>query len=285
MAIEWTEEKLALEDGFFHINTWHNSNLPIKNVVILIHGLMMHGKYFESLALHLAQSGSFIAAPDLRGFGNSHFGDEPNRLRIDYHKSCEDLGQLIQYLRGKFCDKPIYLAGESLGAHLARSVVGTHNEHVAGLILSSPCVRPRMFSINLVPHAISEAFLSSVDRQRELNLKPFACKFLEGEPENLKDYLEDPMTRKSLDALELFESVKVIGAIEPQEVPSNIPILVLRGSNDGVCKSSSYKQFVSSLKSNRLTVHNCNRCGHLILQTKSIGEDIIESVLNWLEKQ
>jgi len=284
VKIEWTEEKLALEDGFFHINIWQNSKQPIKRVVILIHGLMMHGKYFESLALQLAEFGSFVAAPDLRGFGNSHFGDAPNRLRIDYHKSCEDLSRLIQHLQDKFSDLPIFLIGESLGALLARSVARSHKAHVSGLILSSPCIRPRMLSMGLIPHVLSEAIQSTLYRQRELNLTPLACKFLEAEPENLKDYLEDPLTRKSLDALELLESIKVLGTIEPQEVPSHIPILVLRGSNDGVCKNSSYKQFVSSLKNERLTVHDCNRCGHLILQTKSIGEDIIESVLDWLKK-
>ncbi|MBP7861793.1 alpha/beta fold hydrolase [bacterium] len=284
VEIEWTEEKLALEDGFLHINIWNNSKQPTQRIMILIHGLLMHGKYFESLALHLAEFGSLVAAPDLRGFGNSHFGEEPNRLRIDYHKSCEDLSRLIEHMQGKFGDLPIFLVGESLGALLARSVVGSHNKHVSGLILSSPCIRPRILSMDLIPHAISEAVRSALDRQRELNLAPFACKFLEAEPENLKDYLDDPLTRKSLDALELLESIKILGSIEPQEVPSHIPVLVLRGSNDGVCKNSSYKQFVSSLRNERLTVHDCNRCGHLILETKSIGKDIIESVLDWLKK-
>ncbi len=102
------------------------------------------------------------------------------------------------------------------------------------------------------------------------------------EDENLQYYLEDPMTRKSLEILELVDSLKISSTFEFTSIPEEIPILVLRGKNYYVCKISSTREFLSSLNAKSMTVHNCNSCGHLILQASEINTEVISAIKNWL---
>lgn len=284
MVVECTDTTLSLnERELVHVSTWEDSRVPPGRVVFLIHGLMMHGRSFERLGELLAADGAIVVAPDLRGFGRSYYKSE-EKSRIDYLKSLEDLSGIIRDLKEKHSSLPLFCVGESLGAHLARRVVSAHPELVSGLILASPCVRPRMVSIPLIPHAWSELVLSGMDPQREFNLSPFAKEFLKQEDYNLQHFLEDPLTRKSLEILELIDSIRVSGLIESAIIPEEIPILVLRGKNDCVCKLSSAKKFLESLNQKNMTVHSCDGCGHIILQAKEIEDSILKVLKEWLEK-
>ncbi|MBS2005191.1 MAG: alpha/beta fold hydrolase [Candidatus Obscuribacterales bacterium] len=280
MVTKSVERTIRLSDGFIHIHLWQDG-LPPRRVVVLIHGLMMHGKVFEMLAQHLVLNGALVIAPDLRGFGRWHF-KEGERRAIDFVGSLVDIGNLLDWVRLAYPDVPVILAGESLGAHIARSLASTHWHLFDGLILSSPCIRPRMMTLRLIPHAVSTAMSVGFKGQKEVSLTRFANQFLVDEPENLKDYLSDPMSRKSLDVLELIESMLIVGRLQVPSIPSQMPILVYRGSNDGVCQSASYKQFMSSLKSDDMTVFNCGSCAHMILQSKSIDIRVLARMADWL---
>lgn len=241
----------------------------------------MHGNVFDTLASHLVKSNAIVVAPDLRGFGRSYF-QSANPKSLDYTGSLADGQELLSWLKREYAELPIIVAGESLGAHLARSLAATSKE-VNGLILSSPCTRPRMAIFELVPQMVSQAAKIGITRKLEADLLPFVMKFLQNEPDNLRQYLDDPMCRKSLDVLELIESMLLLGSLRPKQVPMSMPLLVYRGSNDGVCRNASYKQFMSSLRTDDMTVFECQSCAHLILQSTAIRDEILNALDDWLE--
>lgn len=278
MSVKCNEETIFLGDDLVHVNTWLNRERPVKYVMLLVHGLMMHGRSFDELARRLAESDIMVVAPDLRGFGRWYFRQD-KRSPIDYEASLYDVGNLSRHLKAQY-DVPVVIAGESLGAHVARAVAAANPSLFSGLILSNPCIRPRMVSFSLIPHAVSEAV--GLLKNREVDLTPFAGKFLKGEPEHLKEYLEDPMSRKSLDVLELIDSMLVVGSFQPARLPAHIPILVFRGENDGVCQNASYNQFISTLNNAKVTYHRCRSCAHIILQSKTIEQSIVAVMLTWL---
>lgn len=280
MPAECNEETISLGDDLVHVNTWLNSERPVRRVVLLVHGLMMHGRSFDELARHLVGNDIMVVAPDLRGFGRSYFR-QGRRSPIDYEASLDDVLHLSRHLKTHF-DAPVVIGGESLGAHVARALVASYPALYSGLILSSPCIRPRMVSFSLIPHAVSEAVQIGLLKYREVDLKPFASRFLKDEPDHLKHYLEDPMSRKSLDVLELIESMLVVGSFQPARLPAHIPVLVFRGENDGVCRSASYNQFISTLKTDKIRYHRCGSCAHIILQSKTIDPSIVAVLLDWL---
>lgn len=282
VVVECIEESIRSEGDNVQASTWRNPALPAACVIVFVHGLMMHGRVFEQLARCLTAFGVICVAPDLRGFGRWYY-QEASRCSLDFETSLSDITKLLGLLKEIHPDCPLVIAGESFGAHVARAVAGQDYELLSGLILSNPCIRPRMMSLPLIPHTVSQIVQAGLLRRQEIDLRAFADVFLKDEQTNLKDYLEDPMSRKSLDILELIESMLIVGSYRPAEVPAHLPVLIFRGSNDGVCKSASYQQFVSTLKTDRMTIHRCTSCAHLILQSKSIDEQIVEAICKWLE--
>ncbi|MBK9145546.1 MAG: alpha/beta fold hydrolase [Candidatus Melainabacteria bacterium] len=286
MTSRRSEKTLTLADRKIHAYLWQDSTFEDaapRSVAILFHGLMMHGGSFDHVADRLSGRGSLVVAPDLRGFGRWHYGANDERHGIDYRESLLDAQALLEHFSGLYPAAPRFCIGESLGAHLARRLVCARPELVSGLVLSSPCLRPRMISIPLIPHAFTELVSTSLSPGKQINLTPFARRFLSKEPDNLNTYLEDPLARKSLDVLELIDSVRIVGSITPQAIPERIPVLILRGKQDCVCKSSSIKRFVETLESDNITIHPCKGCGHLILQGAEVDGEIETVLCDWIE--
>ena len=284
MSVECLDTTISVNDGALHFATWKDRRLKPSSVFLLIHGIMMHGKSFDNLARSLASKKALVLAPDLRGFGRFYHSEDSKQRKTDYNQSLNDLAYVLHQLAERYPDLPIFCAGESLGATLARNLVSLHPEFFSGLILSSPCVRPRILSLPLIPHACSELILTGINPGRPVDLSPFARQFLKYEEGNLKDYLEDPLTRKSLEVLELIDSLQFVGSNRSMSIPGNIPILVLRGKNDGVCTYSSSKRFLEDLDSSNMTIHNCNTCGHIVLQSSLVEPKILSVIERWQEK-
>lgn len=167
------EHELSLErESGMHLNVWRpkhggEGSSGIERVILLLHGLMMHGRSFERLAGKLAESGALVVAPDLRGFGRSHY-ERSGRERVDHKGSMSDLSLLASRLKDEHPSLPLYCAGESLGLHFARRLAASHPDIIAGLVLASPCLRPRMLTTALIPHAVSEMVLVGLDPKRSL---------------------------------------------------------------------------------------------------------------------
>lgn len=115
-----------------------------QRVVVCIQGLGGHGAYYRPLALALAQEGTALAAPDLRGHGRS----EGVRGNIDsFERYLEDVGATLQWVQASWPGKPIILLGESMGASIAIQYIASKqhqsgNVPLAGLALISPVLRP-----------------------------------------------------------------------------------------------------------------------------------------------
>lgn len=294
MAVDCIEETLDLSRGGekLHLYRWLDTgailNAPCENpsfIFIAIHGLMMHGKTFDSLARALVERGGMVVAPDIRGFGKYYFnkGNEPRE--VDYKGTLDDLVWLLEKLSATFSETPIFCLGESLGAHMARRLAGMHPDMVRGLILSSPCIRPRMVSVPLLPHTLKEMLSVGLNPRKELDLAPFARRFLGKEKERLESYLADPMSRKSLEASELLKSVLIVSACNLMSISPKVPVLVLKGKHDCVCKEKSTEKFLESMRTREISICELPDCGHLILEGGP-GEDLnpgaLKAIEDWL---
>lgn len=281
METSFKLEVVELPNDQMHVYKWLSKSKEPEFVFVLIHGLMMNGKSFESMAMQLAAKGSHVVAPDIRGFGQSYFDESQREKSVDYKKSLEDLADLIEALKSEFPSLPIVCVGESLGAHFARSIVSRNKNLVDALILSSPCVRPKMLSASLIPHAINELIKIGQTPNHQIDLKPFAKKFLKSEPENLSNYLNDPLARKSLDLSEIYNSVRIVRTLKLRAISPHIPILVFRGEQDCVCKLNSMEKFIDSLRSKNISFYKLDKCGHLIMQSKNLEPSVMDMLITW----
>ena len=104
---------------------------PADPVLVLIHGNVSSGVFFEQLMEELADD-YFLVAPDLRGYGGSE------RKVIDATRGMKDFSDdLAALIEAMELHTPLDLFGWSAGGGVAMQYVIDHPENVRGLILES----------------------------------------------------------------------------------------------------------------------------------------------------
>lgn len=110
--------------------------VPVRGVVLLVHGLGEHAGRHDALARRLNGWGFAVRGYDQCGHGESGGarGCLPSPMRL-----VEDLADVVESLRGRMPDElPLLLLGHSLGGLVAACFTALRHRPVQGLILSSP---------------------------------------------------------------------------------------------------------------------------------------------------
>lgn len=103
--------------------------------LLLVHGFGEHSGRYDHVAAALNQEGVAVHSFDLRGHGES--GGRRvfiNRFEDYLHDTLVALEDVVQAAQ----DKPIFLAGHSMGGAIATRLVQKFQPPLSGLILSSP---------------------------------------------------------------------------------------------------------------------------------------------------
>jgi alpha-beta hydrolase superfamily lysophospholipase len=118
------------------VHEWAPPQVPAGSpVVVLIHGIALHGAPYASVAAGFTARGIPLMVPDLRGHGRSE-GErgvlaEPHVLRAD-------LGAVLDAAARRHPNAPLVLAGESMGGLLAADYAWRGERRLAGLALLVP---------------------------------------------------------------------------------------------------------------------------------------------------
>lgn len=102
--------------------------------VLLIHGNLTTGRFFQSLAQHL-DTRCRVVAPDLRGFGRSE--PKPIDATRGLRDWSDDLHALLEAL-GWTGQRRVHVGGWSIGGAVAQQYEIDHREDVATLTLFAP---------------------------------------------------------------------------------------------------------------------------------------------------
>lgn len=123
----WQQEQLLPEPIFNGSFLLREAGSEHKDILLLVHGLGHEAAdIWEPFVAELADH-FHVIAPDLPGFGGSTRG---NQLY-----SPANYAEFIHWLLGRYPDKPVYLAGHSLGGAIALTVAARYGERVERLIL------------------------------------------------------------------------------------------------------------------------------------------------------
>ncbi|MDR3612329.1 MAG: alpha/beta fold hydrolase [Candidatus Obscuribacterales bacterium] len=259
---------------------WQSSSTKPRAVIVTLHGLIMHGGVFDSIARRLVNQGYIVAAPDMRGYGRWRKGKEP--CEVSYDDTFDDILGLVKKLKTQYPDLPLFCVGESLGADMSMRVASTEPGLVDGLVLSSPAIKHRSYLGPLVANMP----LLIAKPGKQIDLIPYIRKFASEDPRIIDGALNDPLVRKRLSASELVRSVSVFKASlnYAKLIPASIPILVMQGSSDRVVKSNAVVSLLGCLKSTDQTVRWFNARGHLLLETDYVYPDTMQIVTGWLKE-
>lgn len=277
-SIAYTESSLVGKRLHVPVYEWSNPNHPRRVVILALHGFMLHGGKFDNLARHLADQGAIVFAPDLRGFGRRYVETDkwPDGNQIDHNKSKQDALSLLRELRSEYPVLPIICLGESMGANLSLSVAAERPDLVDGLILSSPCIIKSKTFLRL--RLIRDALVSIISPRHQINLTPYAEKFVSEES------LNDPLVRRKAGVWEIWRTLRGLktNLNKASQLDSKIQVLVLRGSDDKLCRYDAVKHLTTRLASSCKILRNITNRGHLLLEDPASVKESEGPIEDWL---
>src|SRR6478735_4300870 len=104
-----------------------------RGVVQVAHGLAEHSARYDRFARALTDAGYSVRASDHRGHGASIAGTPGDFGAPGFEALIADMAAYGASLRG---DPPLFLFAHSMGSFAAQSVILTHSEQYAGVVLS-----------------------------------------------------------------------------------------------------------------------------------------------------
>lgn len=117
-----------------------DDDVPMRGVVLIVHGLGEHGGRYNHVARKLNSWGFAVRAHDHYGHGESAGvrGGLPDKKRL-----ISDLADVVATTRGRMPrNTPLILLGHSLGGLVAAQFVALRMRPIDALVLSSPAFDP-----------------------------------------------------------------------------------------------------------------------------------------------
>jgi alpha-beta hydrolase superfamily lysophospholipase len=167
--------------------------IPLRGMVIVVHGLGEHTGRYDYLARHLNAWGFAVRGYDQYGHGESGgaYGSLPTDTRL-----LDDLADMVDCTRARMRkDMPLILLGHSLGGLVAARFVSLAIRPVDALVLSSPAFDPGLtawqkFLLSFVPRLAPNFRVSN-------GLNP---EYLSHDPAVVAAYRVDPLVHNRISA-------------------------------------------------------------------------------------
>ena len=199
-----------------------------RGVVQVAHGLAEHSARYDRFAQALNDAGYTVRASDHRGHGASIAGTPGDFGAPGFEALIADLAAYGASLRG---DLPLFLVAHSMGSFAAQSVILTHSEQYAGVVLSGST------ALDLLAAGMAEA-------EGPVGLEAFNAGFahrtgyewLSRDEAEVDRYVADPLCGFDLPdetVPALFGAAATLA--DPNAlagIRSDLPLLVVSGSDD-----------------------------------------------------
>jgi len=132
--------KTADEQTVF-VHKWlPESDIQVKAVVQIAHGMAEHSARYEEFATYLTKAGFVVYANDHRGHGKTAGSIENQGFFAEkdgWLKVVEDMYQLTNIIKKENQGKPVIIFGHSMGSLLTRTYITLHSKDINGVILSA----------------------------------------------------------------------------------------------------------------------------------------------------
>lgn len=126
------------------VNRWMpDSEVDIKGVIQLHHGLAEHSMRYDRLGSVLTENGFVFNAYDFRGHGRTAenakekgsgmFGKLADK--DGFNRVVEDLNEIIESLKKDFSGKPVFLLGHSFGSFVSQGYIEKYGNNIQGCTL------------------------------------------------------------------------------------------------------------------------------------------------------
>jgi alpha-beta hydrolase superfamily lysophospholipase len=213
--------------------------VPLRGVVIVVHGLGEHAGRYEHVARQLNEWGFAVRGYDQCGHGES--GGPRGSLPTDT-RLLDDLADIIDSTRLRMSKKtPLILLGHSMGGLVVGHFVSLGIRPVEGLIMSSPALDAGMsafqkFLVSLLPKIAPNLRVGN-------GVKP---QFISHDPAVVAAYRADPMVHDRISA----RLARFIADAGPQTLALAaqwaVPTLLMYAGDDRLLNPQGSRNFAAA---------------------------------------
>ncbi len=206
-------------------------------IVLAVHGMGTHSGRFTRMADGLARAGFASYCYDHPGHGHSpgkrgHFES--------YSDMLDALESVLDHVKNKHSDLPIFLFGHSMGGNIVANFVIRRKPELTGVVLSSPWFKlaftPPFFKMMLAKVAVR--LFPSLSQSSKLNVN-----YISHDEEVLKAYDEDPLIHSSITPRFFLETSKAgLYALEHANEFA-LPLYLYHGTEDCITSFDSSNLF------------------------------------------
>ncbi|MCD8036661.1 MAG: alpha/beta hydrolase [Clostridiales bacterium] len=233
---------------------WRDTDFKsYKAVIQLVHGMAEHILRYEEFAVYLAKRGYVVCGNDHMGHGNSvedesdfgYFGKREN----SWHNLIDDMNYLEGMMRLEYPDIPYFMLGHSMGSFLAREYTSLYGTGFNGAVFmgigyTNPLLDFGIFVSKRMAAKHPKQKGELVDRiafgafNNKLDTKRTKYDWISTDKNIVDKYIKDEkcgflFTNEGY--RDLFLLLKHVNTDEwAKSLPSNLPMLLISGSDDPV---------------------------------------------------
>lgn len=256
---------------------WMDPDVPVKSILICVHGLGLHHRAYDSFARRIAREGILTIAFDVRGFGT--YMEAAGQERLDMDDCVQDLKAIIKQLRKDYSKFPFFLLGESMGGALALRVVAESPDSVDGLICSVPSgERYKALGTSL---KVGTDYL--MNKKRPIPVGLDVIKQATTDSALRKAWVHDPSSRINISPAELlnFQRFMNESSIYAKKITAK-PVILFQGHDDKLVKESGTLELFDALSTKDKSVVILGNTEHLIFEAGQYKDDVTLGLLGWM---
>ena len=218
-----------------------------ERVVVCIHGWGRNSEYFGTVGEEFGRRGIEMYAPDLRGFGNSV---ERGLLRGDtasFKRHLEDIGEFVNYVRGKHPNKKIFMLGHSIGGNYILWYSANHPDSLNGIILAAPGIKSGMsIPKGLMMKGIVTRIFAPKTLLNSDGVWPEALR----NSEDVRFFKQNPLDAPAVTARYAMSASRLIES-KCLDYASRVstPTLIIQGASDTLALPTGAKKLLDALAS------------------------------------
>jgi alpha-beta hydrolase superfamily lysophospholipase len=251
--------------------------LPLRGVVILVHGLGEHAGRYDHVARRLNEWGFAVRGYDHYGHGESDGvrGALPTPTRL-----LDDLADLIDSTRARIGPAvPLLLLGHSMGGLVAASLVAQQLRQVQGLVLSSPALDPGLGRFQRLLLAVLPRIAPNLTVGNGLDPN-----YVSHDPAVVRAYQADPRVHDRISA-RLARFIADGGPWVISQAPQwTLPTLLMYAGADRLVKPAGSRAFAAAAPPGVVTVRCFDNLYHEIFNELD-AEPVFAELKRWLDQR
>lgn len=253
------------------------AGIPLRGVVLVVHGLGEHAGRYDYVARHLNSWGFAVRGYDQCGHGESGgaHGSLPTDTRL-----VDDLVDLVDSTRARMSnDTPLILLGHSMGGLVVGEFVSMAMRPVDGVILSSPAFDPGLSRLQKILLGFLPRLFPNLRVGNGLK-----SQYLSHDPAVVEAYRVDPLVHDRISA----RLARFIAHSGPHILATaaqwNVPTLLMYAGDDRLVKPQGSRRFAALAPRAKVKTVCFEKMYHEIFNELD-ATPVYATLQRWLDKQ